>query len=90
MKLPVVKIMPPPYSDGNLVAGYGTKVLDPEGNEIRGISRIQVDFTIDNFVTATIDLGINMNQPFDAIALISEQSLADWADFYGYKLEKKE
>ena len=85
---PFVRIVPPDSASGPSL-GFGTLVLDQEGNSIDGVTGIDVRITADEVITATITVMPIFNKPFDAIAIISEESLPEWAEFYGYDLVKK-
>lgn len=79
----------PPEGDG-LKCGTGTKVQLPDGTDIgHGVTKIVVTFAPDEVLTAVLDIAVDPRLPIDAQPLLSLESVAAAADYYGLQLVRK-
>jgi hypothetical protein len=70
--------------------GTGTKVLvecaGGEWAEVQGVRRIEISpIEPDNFITVTLDVHVCL-ESLNALAILSQDSLASAAEHYGLKL----
>lgn len=65
----------------------GTKVVNDTGAEIRNITRIELDLSLDNVISARIDVNVSSIENMDnVLALLGVDTLEDIASLHGYKM----
>lgn len=76
-----------PSPDGGVTSTTGTRVFNHEGREITEITRIRVDWGVDECAYATIDVAVNGGTTLDNVhALLGTETLEQVAEMHGYRL----
>jgi hypothetical protein len=66
------------------IAGWGTQVFNDHGQEITGITKINISIALDEIVTATVDVAVSADTGLDNIhALLGTKTLSDILELHG-------
>lgn len=84
----MIRIIPPKAEDGRVPLGIGTRILNADGSEIEGITRVSLSFSPDEVVEAEVTVLADAAEAW-ALPFMSEQAFLEAAQRYGYRVEKE-
>lgn len=81
----MIHIIPPKPGQKS---GYGTKVYDDSGNEITGITSLDIRIEPNSFITAEVSVCVHLDEVW-AYPFMGESAFLSAAERYGYEVKKK-
>ena len=81
--------LPETTKGGDCILGLGTKVFTDKGEEVEGITSINVNIETGSIVTATVNVSLTAAEDMKNIhALLGTDTLEQVAEMHGMKLVK--